>query len=288
MLSANTNSGLRGDYSRIRDDYTVDQADQFYTDADHALWRRLHARQSALVPRYAAQEFARGLALMDCAQGVPDIAMLSRLLQSTTGWTLAAVPGFLPDEAFFKLLAARRFPVTVWLRRPEEADYLVEPDIFHDVFGHVPMLFDARYADFVQRYGQAGLAAMRDGALSMAARLYWYTVEFGLIESAGELRAYGSGILSSAGETAYAIESERARRIRLDLDRCLRTHYMIDAYQQTYFVIGSMEELVDADAGELARRMRIARDLGTLQPDQICDGDRIVAPRTPARVCAPA
>ncbi len=279
MYGANTTNALRGDYSRARADFTVEQSWHSYSEADHALWRRLYARQSELVARYACHEFAQGLAQTRCAERIPDLNQVSDVLEARTGWRLLAVPGFIPNEQFFGHLAARRFPVTVWLRKPEEFDYLVEPDIFHDFFGHVPMLFDPHFADFMQRYGEQGLRALQAGALPMAARLYWYTVEFGLIEQDGELRAYGAGILSSGGETRYSIESATPQRIRLDVTRCMRTHYMIDSYQQTYFVIRSLDELKQALSQDLLTIIERWRDAPVLQPDRSHAGDERVAPR---------
>ncbi len=283
MYGANSNSALRGDYSRARADFTVEQSWQTYSAADHALWRRLYARQSGLVPTYACAEFAAGLARTACAERIPDLERVSALLQRASGWQLVAVPGFIPDDQFFRHLAARRFPVTVWLRTPEEFDYLVEPDIFHDFFGHVPMLFDRRFADFVQRYGEQGLQALDAGALAMAARLYWYTVEFGLIDGGDGLRVYGAGILSSGGETPYAVESAEPQRVRFEMQRCMRTRYMIDAYQKTYFVIRSLDELAAAMSQELAPLIERLRPLPELQPDRLYPGDETVPPRVARR-----
>lgn len=285
MYGANSNSELRGDYSQARADFTVEQSWHSYDEADHALWRRLYARQSQLVPQYACREFATGLVRTDCAERIPDLERVSALLQRASGWTLVAVPGFIPDEQFFRHIAARRFPVTVWLRKPEEFDYLVEPDIFHDFFGHVPMLFDRRFADFVQRYGEQGLKALAAGALPLAARLYWYTVEFGLIDAGDGLRAYGAGILSSGGETPYSIESPQPLRVRFEMQRCMRTRYMIDDYQRTYFVIRSFDELADAMARPLVPLVERLREEPELQPDRLYEGDESVAPRA-ARLAA--
>lgn len=279
MYGANTTSELRGDYSGARADFTVEQSRHAYAEADHLLWRRLYARQSELVPRYACREFAAGLMRTDCADAIPDLDRVSELLQRTSDWRLVAVPGFIPDEQFFRHLAARRFPVTVWLRKPEEFDYLVEPDIFHDFFGHVPMLFDRRFADFVQRYGEQGLRALEAGALPMAARLYWYTVEFGLIDGGDGLRAYGAGILSSGGETPYSIESDVPLRVRFQMERCMRTRYMIDDFQKTYFVIRSLDELADAMSQDLLPVIARLRDEPELQPDRLYPGDESVPPR---------
>lgn len=279
MYGANTNSPLRGDYSRARADFTVEQSRHPYSEADHALWQRLYARQSQLVADHACREFARGLARTDCSARIPDLEAVNAALTPASGWRLVAVPGFIPDEPFFRHLAARRFPVTVWLRKPEEFDYLVEPDIFHDFFGHVPMLFDRSFGDFVQRYGEQGLNALAAGALPLAARLYWYTVEFGLIDHDDGLRAYGAGILSSGGETPYAIESAQALRIRFDMNRCMRTRYMIDDFQKTYFVIRSFDELQVAVSQDLVPLMRALQREPELQPDRLYPGDAPVAPR---------
>lgn len=279
MYGANTRSELRGDYSRARADFTVEQAWHSYSEAEQALWRRLYARQSQLVAGYACREFGAGLASTDCASAIPDLDRVSDALTRASGWRLVAVPGFIPDDQFFRHLAGRRFPVTVWLRKPEEFDYLVEPDIFHDFFGHVPMLFDRRFGDFVQRYGEQGLRALEVGALPMAARLYWYTVEFGLIDDADGLRAYGAGILSSGGETPYSVESAAPLRVRFDMQRCMRTRYMIDAYQKTYFVIRSFDELADAMSQDLPAIIERLRGEPELEPDRLYPGDAAVSPR---------
>jgi phenylalanine-4-hydroxylase len=239
---------LRGDYSGIGPDYSVDQRWDMYTPAEHDLYRRLYERQSRLVPHYACREYITSLARLDAAHEIPRFDRVSRALRAATGWQIVAVPGLVPDHVFFEHLANRRFPVTVWLRTPEEFDYIVEPDAFHDFFGHVPMLFDPVFADYLQAYGQGGLKAQRLDALTFLARLYWYTVEFGLIATPQGLRAYGAGILSSGGELRYAIESPRPSRVRFDLERIMRTEYRMDRYQDTYFSITSFVELFDATA----------------------------------------
>ncbi|HEY1075668.1 MAG TPA: phenylalanine 4-monooxygenase [Fontimonas sp.] len=283
MDDAHTSKALRGDYSRARSDYSVEQSWHAYSEADHALWRRLYARQTEQVAAYACREFAEGLKLTDCAERIPDIDRISELLEARSGWRLIAVPGFIPNEQFFAHLAARRFPVTVWIRKPEEFDYLVEPDIFHDFFGHVPMFFDPTFAAFMQRFGELGLQALHDGALALVARLYWYTVEFGLIEQDGELRAFGAGILSSAGETRYSVGSPVPQRIRLDVARCMRTQYRIDDYQKTYFVIRSIDELVAAVTQDLGPMIATQRELPELLAERHYPGDHRVPPRTALR-----
>jgi len=236
---------LRGDYTRADADYIVPQDRASYTPAMHDRWRRLHARQRALAERDAASAVLAGLDRLDCAAAIPDFRAANRIIGDATGWQLVAVPGFIPDETFFAHLAARRFPVTRWLREEHELDYLVEPDVFHDFFGHVPMLLDPRFADFLQAYGRAGERAMAMDALPMLARLYWYTVEFGLIAEGGKLKAYGAGILSSAGETVFSTADPQVLRLPFDPARIMRTDYGIDAFQRCYFVIESMEQLVD-------------------------------------------
>ncbi|WP_043114814.1 phenylalanine 4-monooxygenase [Solimonas soli] len=279
MYSANTSSGLRGDYTKARADFTVEQRDHVYGEADHALWRRLYARQAQLLQDYACREFREGLARTDAADGVPELDAVNARLAAASGWRLVAVPGFIPDEPFFRLLAARQFPVTVWLRKPEEFDYLVEPDIFHDFFGHVPMLFDRRFGDYVQRYGEQALRLAHLGAVPLLARLYWYTVEFGLIESDEGLRAYGAGILSSGGETPHAVESPAPLRVRLEAARCMGTAYRIDSFQKTYFVIRRLDELAELMTRDLPPLIAALREQQALSPERLYAGDEPVPPR---------
>jgi len=279
MFGANTSSELRGDYSQARADFSVEQSAQVYTEADQALWRTLYRRQSQLVQDYACTEFCDGLKLVDAAERIPNLEKISDGLQQKTGWRLIAVPGFIPDEQFFRHLAARRFPVTVWLRKPEEMDYLVEPDIFHDFFGHVPMLYQPEFADYMQLYGQQGLEALKQGALPLLARVYWYTVEFGLIRTPQGLRAYGAGILSSPGETVYAVEDPRSVRLRFEMERCMRTRYRIDDFQKIYFVIDSLDELARGMAQDLNPRLRRLKHLADYEPDCTVIGDELVPPR---------
>ena len=235
---------LRGDYSRAAPDYSVEQDWGAYTAEEHALYRRLFERQARLVPRYACPEWIDAIAGLDAAGGIPQFDRISRSMRQATGWRIVAVPGLIPDDAFFTHLANRCFPVTVWLRKPEEFDYIVEPDVFHDFFGHVPLLFDPTYADHLHEYGKGGLKAMRLDAVPMLARLYWYTIEFGLIRVNSQVRAYGAGLLSSGGELAYCVEDPKPVRRPFDLERMMRTQYRIDRYQDTYFVIDSFDQLM--------------------------------------------
>ncbi|HXI36200.1 MAG TPA: phenylalanine 4-monooxygenase, partial [Burkholderiales bacterium] len=210
---------LRGDYSRAATDYSVEQDWSAYSPEEHALYRRLFERQAKLVPQYACPEWIAAIAGLDAAGGIPDFRKTSAKMRKATGWEIVAVPGLIPDDAFFAHLANRRFPVTVWLRRPEEFDYIVEPDVFHDFFGHVPLLFDPVYADHLHEYGKGGLKAMRLDAVKWLARLYWYTIEFGLMKTSQGVRAYGAGLISSGGELAYCVTDPAPRRLDFDLQQ---------------------------------------------------------------------
>ena len=249
----------RGDYSRAQDDFTCAQNFAAYTEADHETYHRLYERQSALLPGLASQAFIDVLPRLGSKERIPRFDDINEHLWKATRWELVAVPGLIPERAFFSLLANRKFPVTDWIRKPEEFDYIVEPDIFHDLFGHVPLLFNPVLADYVQRYGQGGLKAEDLGAGEMLARLYWYTIEFGLIREAQGLRAYGAGILSSSGELKYSVQSPEPKRLPLELSRTMRTRYKIDTYQQTYFVIDNFEQLfqlTEPDFGPLYEQLR--------------------------------
>ncbi len=241
-------TSLRGDYSRAGADFSVRQDWDAYGPAEHDLYRRLYARQSLLVPRYACPEFNAALSTLDAANAIPSFSAVSQRLRAATGWEIVAVPGLIPDEAFFTHLAHRRFPVTVWLREPGEFDYIVEPDLFHDFFGHVPLLFDAAYADHLYEYGKGGLKALRLGGLAFLARLYWHTIEFGLVRTPSGLRAYGAGLLSSGGELPHALDGAGPRRIAFEVLEAMRTPYEIDRYQGIYFVIEGFTRLLEDTA----------------------------------------
>jgi phenylalanine-4-hydroxylase len=204
------------------------------------------------LPGLASQAFIDALPSLGASDRIPRFEDVNERLYKATGWELVGVPGLIPEVPFFTLLANRKFPVTDWIRTPEEFEYIVEPDIFHDLFGHVPLLFNPVFADYVQRYGQGGLKAEGLGACEMLSRLYWYTIEFGLIREAGGLRAYGAGILSSSGELAHSVQSTEPQRLPLKLERTMRTRYKIDTYQQTYFVIDSFEQLFNMTAADFA------------------------------------
>ncbi|MEJ5027865.1 phenylalanine 4-monooxygenase [Comamonas sp. MYb69] len=257
----------RGDYSRAQDDYTCAQDYAAYTEADHDTYRRLYARQKALLPGLASQAFIDALPSLGVEDRIPRFEDINQRLRQATGWEIVAVPGLIPEVPFFSLLANRKFPVTDWIRKPEEFDYVVEPDIFHDLFGHVPLLFNPVIADYVQRYGQGGLKAERLGACEMLSRLYWYTIEFGLIREQGQIRAYGAGILSSSGELQHAVTSPLPQRLPLSLERTMRTRYKIDSYQQTYFVIDDFQQLFDMTEGDFTPVYAALRGLPELAAD---------------------
>ena len=248
-----------------RPDWTIDQGWEHYTQAEHDVWITLYERQAGLLPGRACDAFLKGLEALDLHRaGIPDFARINEELNRLTGWTVVAVPGLVPDDVFFDHLANRRFPAGQFIRKPEELDYLQEPDIFHDVFGHVPMLTDPVFADYMEAYGKGGQRALGLGRLHNLARLYWYTVEFGLLETPQGLRIYGAGIVSSFAESVFALDDPSPNRLGFDLERVMRTPYRIDDFQQAYFVVPSMQALLDAtlqDFGPIYRRLSQASDL---------------------------
>ena len=263
-------------------DWTIPQDWDRYTPSEHAVWDTLFARQSKMLPGRVTQSFLNGLDVLKLSRpGIPDFEELSQALRDLTGWSVVAVPGLVPDDVFFDHLANRRFVAGRFIRRPDQLDYLQEPDVFHDIFGHVPLLSDPVFADYMQAYGEGGLKALKLGSLEKLARLYWYTVEFGLIREQGQLKLYGSGIVSSFGESIYALDDPHPKRIVFDLERVMRTNYKIDDYQQTYFVIDSFEQLrhqtADADFTPLYARLKVLPDL---TPDAVLSQDEMLPPRT--------
>jgi phenylalanine-4-hydroxylase len=260
-------------------DWTIPQDWASYTHEEHTVWDRLYARQTELLQDRACAAFRQGvehLRLSD--KGIPNFEELSERLSKRTGWRVVAVPGLVPDEVFFEHLANRRFVAGRFIRKPEQLDYLQEPDVFHDLFGHVPLLSNPVFADYMQAYGEGGLKALRLNALEKLARLYWYTVEFGLIAEPQGLRLYGAGILSSFGESRFALEDSSPNRLRFNLMRVMRTRYRIDDYQQSYFVIDDFDELLhqtrDADFTPLYRELEKLPDLA---PDAVIPSDQIVS-----------
>jgi phenylalanine-4-hydroxylase len=264
-------------------DWTIDQGWERYTPSEHAVWRTLFERQAKLLPGRACDAFVDGMrALPIGADAIPDFRRLSDVLMKHTGWQVVAVPGLVPDDVFFDHLANRRFPAGSFIRKPDQLDYLEEPDVFHDVFGHVPMLMNPVIADYIQAYGVGGLRAQKLGVLPQLARVYWYTVEFGLVEEHGALRIYGSGIASSYTESVFALDDPSPNRLRFDLARVMRTNYRIDDFQETYFVLRRLDDLLELahiDFGPLYDR---ARGLPELSPRDVLPTDEVISRGTGA------
>ena len=222
----------------------LEAGQRVYTDEEHALWDELYARQMSLLPGRAAEQFLDGAEKLKLgAGGVPDFARLSAQLQDATGWTIVPVPSVIPDHVFFHHLANRRFPAGNFIRSRATMDYIMEPDVFHDVFGHTPMLIEPKMADFMQKIGENGWNALQHNKLRALGALYWYTVEFGLVDTPQGFRLYGAGIASSPAETVFSLEGRSPNRLHFSLDRVMRTDYITSDLQQTYFVIDSFADL---------------------------------------------
>ena len=265
------------------EDWTIPQAWEDYTDVEHQTWVTLYERQMKILPGRAADVFLKGLDALDLhGSGIPDFREMNDKLEALTGWTVVCVPGLVPDEVFFDHLANRRFPSGQFIRKPDQLDYLQEPDIFHDVFGHVPMLTDPTFADYMEAYGKGGQRAASLGMLPNLARLYWYTVEFGLMETPEGLRIYGAGIVSSSTESKFSLGDPSPNRLGFDLERVMRTLYRIDDFQQVYFVIPSIEQLREVtlqDFGPVYEALKGADDLPI---DKILPSDTVFTRGTQA------
>jgi phenylalanine-4-hydroxylase len=259
-------------------DWTIDQGWAHYSPQDHAVWKTLFERQTTLLPGRACEAFVDGMKKLpiDEAQ-IPDFRALNEVLALQTGWQVVAVPGLVPDDVFFDHLAHRRFPSGNFIRKPDQLDYLQEPDVFHDVFGHVPMLMNPVMADFIQAYGVGGLRAKSLGALDLLARVYWYTVEFGLVREAQGLRIYGAGIASSFSESVYALDSTVPQRIRFDLMRVMRTHYRIDDFQETYFVLDDLDVLLTLAQTNFAPLYADCLQYPSIKPGEADATDRLAS-----------
>jgi len=219
-----------------------------YTDEEHAVWALLTARRMAALERTASRVFLDGIARIGLAPDrVPDLADVNRRLAPATGWSAVGVSGFIPADQFFRCLALRRFPTTLGVRPRAQLDYLPEPDIFHDVFGHVPLHADPIFADFLQRFGALAATARSDEETTAMARLFWFTVEFGLIRERGAVRVYGSGLISSHGDAANALSPACERRPFV-LESVLNQPFEIDALQPVLFVVESFDQLFEAVA----------------------------------------
>jgi phenylalanine-4-hydroxylase len=260
-----------------RADWTIDQGWENYSPAEHATWKTLFERQTRLLPGRACDEFVQGMRELPIgADQIPDFRRLSEVLMRRTGWQVVAVPGLVPDEVFFEHLANRRFPSGHFIRKPHELDYLEEPDVFHDVFGHVPMLMNPVIADYIQAYGEGGLRAQRLGKLTQLARVYWYTVEFGLVQQRDGLRIYGAGIASSATESVFALDDPSPNRIRFELERVMRTRYRIDDFQEGYLVLGGLDELLALAHIDFLPLYQRVEGLPEFEPGQLLDSDRVL------------
>jgi phenylalanine-4-hydroxylase len=256
----------------------VEQPWDSYSKTEHEVWDTLFQRQRELLPGRACKEFMEGVERFGLGDGgIPKFSELNKVLKLATDWEIVAVEGLLPDEVFFDHLANRRFPVSWWIRKPDQLDYLSEPDLFHDMFGHVPLLLNPVFADYMQAYGRGGMKAFKIGpeALTNLARLYWYTVEFGLMNTDEGLRIYGAGIVSSKGESIYSLDSAAPNRIGFDIERVMSTRYRIDTYQQTYFVIENFEQLFDATRPDFTPVYAKLHKLAAHAAGDVLEGDHV-------------
>ena len=265
------------------EDWTLDQDWESYSPEEHDRWDRLYQRQRSVLPGRACEAYMAALGKLQLSDsGIPHMGRLSDRLEKLTGWRVVPVAELVPDDIFFEHLANKRVPAGAFIRPEAEFDYLQEPDVFHDVFGHVPLLADPVFSDFMQAYGQGGARALERGQLHHLARLYWYTVEFGLIREKGDLRLFGAGIMSSPHESVFALEDDSPNRIAFDLQRVMRTRYIIDDFQKTYFVIESFEDLLETcyrDFGTVYCELRNATDL---EPHDILPEDTVLTYGTQA------
>ena len=259
------------------DDYTIPQEWDLYSAAEHATWDRLFARQSRLLPGRMTSDFLAGLERLDLGSGgIPNIERLNEALFELTGWQVVCVPGKIPDDIFFDHLAHRRFPAGQFIRRPDELDYIEAPDIFHDVFGHVPMLTHPVFADYIQEYGKAGLRALELDALPLLTRVFWFTVEFGLMRDGDEASIYGAGIASSKAESLFCLDQASSHHIAFDLKRVMQSDYFIDDFQPTYFVIESFDPLFEATQQDFAPIYDELREQPAFAPGEVVGTDVVL------------
>jgi phenylalanine-4-hydroxylase len=274
---ASSKPGLALDAAAPSADWTIDQGWDRYTPEAHAVWRTLFTRQTRLLPQRACDAYLAGMHDLPIGgEAIPDFRRLSDVLMRRTGWRVVAVPGLVPDAVFFEHLANRRFPAGNFIRSADQLGYIAEPDVFHDVFGHVPMLMNPAMADYLQAYGVGGLRAQQLGVLPNLARVYWYTVEFGLVMQPQGLRIYGSGIVSSFSESVYALDDPAPNRIRFDLQRVMRTRYRIDDFQESYFVVHDLNELLQLAKIDFAPLYDAVRGLPDFNPGDVLPQDRLV------------
>lgn len=262
--------------------YIGDQGWENYTSEEHGVWKTLFERQKEIVKGRACREYLDGIAALEMDETqIPNFEEASKILKAKTGWEVVAVKGLIPDLPFFQLLAERKFPAGNFIRKPEQMDYIEEPDVFHDFFGHVPLLANPIFADYMEAYGKGGLKAHEHGTITNLARLYWYTVEFGLIQQDDGMRIYGAGILSSPGETKFAVESDSPNRIGFDLKRVMQTNYRVDDYQQSYFVIDSFDQLFSETYADFSKLYEeIKQDKTEYAPEDIAKSDTVITKGT--------
>lgn len=279
-----TDRGLESAYHYTpADGWTLGNLDFFtvpqrkFTADEHEIWRTLYKRQLEILPRRAISLFMDSLSTLGIShERIPDFADVNEILMKRSGWQVVPVPGLIPDEPFFELLANRRFPAGNFIRTREQMDYIQEPDVFHDLFGHVPILADPVFGDYMEAYGKGGLKAARLGMTDKLARLYWYTVEFGLIQEPQGLRIYGAGILSSPTESIFCLESSSPHRIRFDLKRVLQTHMHIDDFQDNYFVIDGFKQLFDQTYIDFDPIYKELANAPVYQPGELAAGDTLL------------
>ncbi len=258
--------------------YVIEQGYEDYTPAEHGVWKTLYERQRDIVKGRGCKEYIKGMdALGIDEHAIPNFEEASKVLKAKTGWEVVAVEGLIPDLPFFKLLSERKFPAGHFIRKPHQLDYIEEPDVFHDFFGHVPMLADPVFADYIQAYGAGGLRAIEFDCVPNLSRLYWYTVEFGLIKTDEGMRIYGAGILSSPGETVFALENDSPHRLEFDLKRVMQTEYCVDDYQQTYFAIESFDQLFKETYADFSDVYNVLKtENKTYASDEVAQSDVII------------
>jgi phenylalanine-4-hydroxylase len=268
---------LRGDYSHVHDDMTIDYSWDQLTEADHAMWRRLYARNMPIIAERACAEYLAGIKALgfDDEPGIPHFDRVNEKLSKLTGWQMVWVPGLVPPEKFFPMLAARKFPMTAFIRKPEEVDYLQEPDIFHEMFGHITMLANPLFADYSEAFGRGGIKALEHGFLTYLETLYWFTIEFGLINTAQGRRIYGAGILSSPGESVYSVGPEPTH-VAFDVKRIMRQKYRIDTFQHHYFVIDSFEQLLESTKPDFLPYYEEVSKLSPVEVTEILPTDKVI------------
>jgi phenylalanine-4-hydroxylase len=277
MTLKEVNVQLRGDYAHANPDMTLDFKWEEFKPEHHDMWRFLYARAMPVLENRACREYLEGIKLLgyDSEDGIPHFDRVNEKLMKLTGWQIVTVPGLVPAEHFFPMLAARKFPMTAFIRTPQEVDYLQEPDVFHEMFGHVAMLANPLFADYSQAFGAGGVKAQELGALEYLEALYWFTIEFGLINTPDGRRIYGGGITSSVGESIHAL-SDKATHVAFDVKRIMRQKYRIDSFQHHYFVIDSFEQLLDSTTPDFTPYYEEIRTLPLVAVEELLPTDHII------------